>query len=152
MFRVLQWLAGATLFALMMVVAVDVCGRYLFNKPLPAGYEMVQGLMGVLLFVTLPLVSRNNEHIALGLLEHLFTGSVDRARRFLVHVFSAAAVGFMAWRLGVHAAKLAAGRDVTPVLQMPLAPLAWFMTAAAALAALLLLLLAFRCFSPPSRS
>jgi hypothetical protein len=69
-----------------------------------------------------------------------------------VRLFSAAAVGFMAWRLGVHAAKLAAGRDVTPVLQMPLAPLAWFMTAAATLAALLLLLLAFRCFSPPSRS
>ena len=152
MFRALRWLAGITLFTLMMVVAVDVCGRYLFNRPLPAGYEMVQALMGVLLFVTLPLVSRNNEHIALGLFVDAFKGGTDRLRRFFVHLFSAGVLAFVAWRLGAHAAKLAAGRDVTPVLQMPLAPLAWFMTAAAVVAALLLLLLAFKCFSPASRS
>ena len=152
MFRALRWLAGTTLFVLMMVVTVDVCGRYLFNRPLPAGYELVQALMGVLLFITLPLVSRNNDHIALGLFVDAFTGRADRLRRFLVHLFSAGAMAFIAWRLGVHAAKLAAGRDVTPVLQMPLAPLAWLMTVAAALAALLLLLLAFKCFSPAPRS
>jgi TRAP-type transport system small permease protein len=152
MFRLLQWIAGTTLFALMMVVAVDVAGRYLFNHPLPAGYEMVQALMGLLVFVTLPLVSRNNDHISLGLLDHFFSGRADRLRRALVHLFSAAVLGFITWRLAVHAGKLVAGRDVTPVLQMPLAPIAWFMTAAAALSTVLLLLLAFKCFSPRSRS
>ncbi len=152
MFRALRWLAGTTLFVLMMVVTVDVCGRYLFNRPLPAGYELVQALMGMLLFITLPLVSRHNDHIALGLFVDAFKGRADRLRRFVVHLFSAGAMGFVAWRLGVHAAKLAAGRDATPVLQMPLAPLAWFMTVAAALAAVLLLSLAFKCFSPAPRS
>ncbi|HVL36246.1 MAG TPA: TRAP transporter small permease [Burkholderiales bacterium] len=147
MFRLLQVLAAATLFALMCVVAVDVTGRYVFNRPLPAGYEMVQALMGVLLFVTLPLVSRNNDHIALGLLDPYFAGRLDWLRRGAIHLFSAAVLGFVTWRLAVHAAKLAQGGDLTPVLQMPLAPIAWFMAAAAALSSALLLALAFRCFS-----
>jgi TRAP-type transport system small permease protein len=152
LFRLLQGVAAGTLFALMAVVSVDVIGRYLFNKPLPAGYEMVQALMGLLVFVTLPLLSRNNDHIALGLIESRFSGRADRLRRAFVHLFSAAVLGFVTWRLGVHAGKLAAGRDVTPVLQMPLAPIAWFMTAAAAAATVLLVLLALRCFLQPPRS
>ena len=140
------------MFALMAVVSIDVIGRYVINRPLPAGYEMVQALMGLLVFITLPLVSRNNDHIALGLLDNLFTGRADRARRALVHLFSATVLGFITWRLWVHAGKLAAGRDVTPVLQMPLSPMAWFMTATAAVSTLLLLALAFECFSPQRRS
>jgi TRAP-type C4-dicarboxylate transport system permease small subunit len=150
--RALQALAAASLFALMGVVSVDVIGRYLFNRPLAAGYEMVQALMGLLVFATLPLVSRNNDHIALGLLDTLFSGRVDRLRRAFVHAFSAAVLGFVTWRLAVHASKLAAGRDVTPVLEMPLAPIAWFMTAATAAGAVLLLVLALRCFSQPRHS
>lgn len=152
MFRFLQWVAGTTLFALMAVVALDVAGRYLFNKPLPAGYEMVQGLMGVLVFATLPLVSRHNEHIALGLFEQSFPRGIDTVRRAFVHLFSAAVLGFITWRLWVHAGKLAEGRDVTPVLHMPLAPIAWFMAAAAALSTVLLLVLAIKCFSQRSPS
>ncbi len=151
-FRLLQWLAAATLFALMAVVSIDVIGRYVINRPLPAGYEMVQALMGLLVFITLPLVSRNNDHIALGLLDKLFSGGADRARRALVHLFSAAVLGFITWRLWVHAGKLAVGRDVTPVLHMPLSPIAWLMTAAAAVSTVLLLALAFECFSPQRRS
>lgn len=151
-FRLLQWLAAATLFALMAIVSIDVIGRYVINRPLPAGYEMVQALMGVLVFVTLPLVSRNNDHIALGLLDKLFSGTADRVRRALVHLFSAAVLGFITWRLWVHAGKLGAGHDVTPVLQMPLSPMAWLMTAAAAVSTVLLLVLAFECLSPQRRS
>jgi TRAP-type transport system small permease protein len=151
-FRLLQWLAAATLFALMAVVSIDVIGRYVINRPLPAGYEMVQALMGLLVFVTLPLVSRNNDHISLGLLDKFFSGRADRVRRALVHLFSAAVLGFITWRLWVHAGKLAAGHDVTPVLQLPLSPMAWLMTVAAAVSTVLLLALAYQCFSPQRRS
>jgi TRAP-type C4-dicarboxylate transport system permease small subunit len=151
-FRLLQWLAAATLFALMAIVSIDVIGRYVINRPLPAGYEMVQALMGLLVFTALPLVSRNNDHIALGLLDKLFSGGADRARRALVHLFSAAVLGFIMWRLWVHAGKLATGHDVTPVLHLPLAPMAWFMTAAAAVSTVLLIALALECFSPQRRS
>ena len=140
----LEWVAAADLFALMLLTTTDVAGRYLFNKPLPAGYEMIQVLMGVLAFSSLPLISRSNEHIALGLFDHLFTGRVNRARLFLVHAFSGTVLGFMTWRLWVNAGKLLANRDTTAVLQVPLAPICYFMTAMSALAVFALFLLAVR--------
>ncbi len=140
----LEWVAAADLFALMLLVTTDVAGRYLFNKPLPAGYEMIQVLMGVLAFSSLPLISRSNEHIALGLFDHLFTGRVSRVRLFLVHAFSAAVLGFMTWRLWVNAGKLLANHDATAVLQVPLAPICYFMTVMSAIAVVALLLLAVR--------
>ena len=140
----LEWVAAADLFALMLLVTTDVTGRYLINKPLPAGYEMIQVLMGVLAFSSLPLISRSNEHIALGLFDHLFTGRVNRARLFLVHAFSGAVLGFMTWRLWVNAGKLLANHDATAVLQIPLAPICYFMTVMSALAVLALFLLAVR--------
>lgn len=152
MFRLLQWIAGATLFALMSVVAVDVVGRYLFNKPLPAGYEMVQALMGVMVFTALPLLSRENEQITIGLLDHLFKGRANRWRLAFVNAFSAVALAFITWRLWVHAGKLAANRDVTPVLGFPLAPLAYVMVALAVISVALLVALTYRCLSPRSDS
>jgi len=140
----LEWVAAADLFALMLLVTTDVTGRYLFNKPLPAGYEMIQVLMGVLAFTSLPLISRSNEHITLGLFDHLFSRRVNRVRLFLVHAFSGAVLGFMTWRLWVNAGELLANRDATAVLQIPLAPICYFMTAMSALAVVALLLLAIR--------
>src|SRR5207237_4001843 len=91
--RLLQWLAAATLFALMAVVSVDVVGRYLFNRPLPAGYELVQVLMGLMVFTALPLISRQNDQITIGLLDHLFKGSDERWRLAFVNGFSALVLG-----------------------------------------------------------
>ena len=152
LFRLLQWLAAATLFALMAVVSVDVVGRYLFSRPLPAGYEMVQVLMGVMVFTALPLISRNNDQITIGLLDHLFRGAGERWRLACVNAFSAGALGFMTWRMWVRAGQLAAARDVTPVLGFPLAPLAYLMVALAALSVVLLVLLTCRCLSRPPAS
>lgn len=143
-FHGLELAVGAIMFALMAVVTVDVTGRYVFNQPLTAGYEMVQMLMGLLAFAALPLISRQNDHITLGLLDHLYRGVADRLRRAFAHGFSAAMLGFLTWRLWVHAGKLAAAGDSTAVLQFPLAPLAYFMAAAGALSAALLAALAVR--------
>lgn len=148
LYRLPEVVAAVDLFLLMMLVAADVAGRYLFNKPISGGYELVQLLMGVLVFSTLPVISRRNEHITIGLFDPYFRGAADRVRRVFVHLFSAAALGFVAWRLGVHAGKLAANGDATPVLALPLAPIGWFMTVMAALSVAALLVLAFRAGRP----
>lgn len=143
-YRPLTWAAAAVLFALMLTVSADVAGRYLFNKPLPAGYEVVQVQMGLLAFTTLPLLCRTNEHMALGLLDHLFSGWVNRVRLFCIHLFSSAGLGFIAWRIGVHAARLGEINEGTPVLNFPLAPLGYFMAGMSSLGAIALAVLAFR--------
>lgn len=136
--------AALDLLLLMLLVAADVTGRYLFNKPVPGGYELVQLLMGVLVFSALPVISRTNEHITIGLLDPYFKGAADVVRRVFVNVFSVAALAFVAWRLGVHAGKLTANGDTTPVLALPLAPIGWFMTVMTALSVISLALLTAR--------
>ena len=86
----LRLLVALQLFALMLTVAIDVGGRYLFASPLPAGYEMIQVQMGALAFTALPLLCTTNEHLSLGLFDHLFKGRVQRVRLFLIHLISAA--------------------------------------------------------------
>jgi TRAP-type C4-dicarboxylate transport system permease small subunit len=143
-YRLPEVVAAVDLLLLMLLVAADVAGRYLFNKPISGGYELVQLLMGVLVFSALPVISRTNEHITIGLLDPWFTGLADRLRRVFVNVFSAAALAFVSWRLGVHAGKLGANGDTTPVLALPLAPIGWFMTAMASLSVVSLLVLTVR--------
>lgn len=148
-YQVIGVIAALALFAMMLVVALDVAGRYLFNAPLAAGYELVQMLMGVLVFASLPLVSRRNDHITVGLLDHLFTGSAHVARILFVHLFSACVLGFLGWRLAVNTGKLAARGDATAVMQMPLAPIGWFAVALTAASTVALLVLAWRCATEP---
>jgi len=141
--RALGLLVALQLFALMLTVAIDVGGRYLFSSPLPAGYEMIQVQMGALAFTTLPLLCATNEHLFL--LDHLFRGWVQRIRLFIIHLLSAAGTGFLAWRIWVHAGKLGAMDESTPVLNLPYAPLGYLMSASAAIGALMLAALAVHC-------
>jgi TRAP-type C4-dicarboxylate transport system permease small subunit len=143
-YRLPQVVAAIDLMLLMLLVAADVTGRYLFNKPISGGYELVQLLMGVLVFSTLPVISRTNEHITIGLLDPYFKGIADRIRRVFVNVFSAAVLSFLAWRLGIHAGKLSANGDTTAVLALPLAPIGWFMTIMTVLSVISLLILTVR--------
>jgi len=143
--RALGLLVALQLFALMLTVAIDVGGRYLFSSPLPAGYEMIQVQMGALAFTTLPLLCASNEHLSLGLLDHLFRGWVQQIRLFIIHLVSAAGTGFLAWRIWVHAGKLGAMDESTPVLNLPYAPLGYLMSASATLGALMLAALAVHC-------
>lgn len=144
LYHYLEHLVAVEMFLLMVTVAVDVLGRYLFNKPLPAGYELIQVQMGIVAFTALPLLSRQNDHIALGLLDHLFTGNAGRVRSVVVNLFSASAMAFLAWRIGVYASQLGAMDERTPVLGFPFAPLGHFMSAMAWIGAGLLVVLAFR--------
>ena len=142
--RALRVLVAMQLFCLMLTVAIDVGGRYLFASPLPAGYEMIQVQMGALAFTALPLLCLTNEHLSLGLFDHLFRGAVQRIRLFVIHGVSAAATGFLAWRIWVHAGKLGAMDETTPVLNFPYALLGYLMATAAMVGALMLGALAVR--------
>jgi TRAP-type C4-dicarboxylate transport system permease small subunit len=151
LYRLPEAVAAIDLLLLMALVATDVAGRYLLNRPVPGAYELVQLLMGVLVFSALPVVSRRNEHITLGLLDPHFRGAADRFRRVAVNAFSAAVLAFVAWRLGEHALKLARNGDRTAVLALPLAPIGFFATAMASLAVIALVILSVRAARRPPR-
>lgn len=117
--------AAAILFAMMLVTAVDVIGRYFFNSPLQGSYELTQLLMLSLVFAALPSVTRRTEHITVGLFENAFTGWMRNARDMVIAFAVAVCSVYLAWRLYVLAGRFDAFGDTTATSRVPIAPFAY---------------------------
>jgi TRAP-type C4-dicarboxylate transport system permease small subunit len=135
----LKVVMATLLFAMMAITAVDVVGRYLLSAPVPGGFEIVQYLMAIVVFASLPLTTAADSHLTVSLIGNRLTGEVKRAHRIFVLTFSSAAMLVIAWRMAEQAATLARSQQVSGFLQLPLAPVAWAMSILAALAALIVL-------------
>jgi TRAP-type transport system small permease protein len=133
-----DWLVAAALFLMMLITFLDVVGRYLVNRPLPGAAELVQYLMLSFIFLALPLVTLQEGHISISIIESLAGARARRAHRVLVFLGSAFVVGVLCVRLWMHGEMLAANRDVIGYLNLPLAPAAF---AAAVLSGLTTLVL-----------
>jgi TRAP-type C4-dicarboxylate transport system permease small subunit len=133
---VLGGVAAAILFAMMAVTFVDVTGRYLFNSPLPGGYEFTQLLMLSLVFAGLPTVTRRGDHITVGLFDNAFRGRVRALRDTTISLIVVVAAGYLAWRLYLLGGRFSMFGDTTATVRIPLAPIAYAGAGAMALAAL----------------
>lgn len=122
------------LLAMAVITAIDVVGRYFFSTPLPGGYEIVQYLMALSVFAALPLVTRAEGHLAIGLLTDRLPGRARRFHRLLMLCITTLVLAFLAWRMGVQASQLSRGSVLSGSLGAPLAPVAWAMTVLAWLA------------------
>ena len=67
--KILGLVAASVLFVMMSITAVDVIGRYFFNKPLAGGFEITEMGLAVLIYCALPLVSARREHIVIDTLD-----------------------------------------------------------------------------------
>ena len=63
--RILGLVAAFLLLGLMLLTAVDVVSRYVFNWPLRGAFELTELGLLVLIFAGLPLASRRGEHVTL---------------------------------------------------------------------------------------
>ncbi len=137
--KVFGLLVALMLFAMMVVTFIDVVGRYAFDAPLPGSVEINELLLGVLVFGAFPLVTMRNEHVTINLLEKFFKGFADRLRRIILALLSCIVVGVMTWQLWQKAMILVSYGDRTNYLGVPLAPITFFMSAAAGLTTIVLL-------------
>ena len=140
---VLEVAVGAAMFALMAMTGVDVVGRYLFNRPVLGTDEIVAYGMAVIIFGGLPLATLRGEQItadfAAGWLRNVARGLFSR----FSSLFAAVTLGFLAWRLLILAGKQLDKGDGSTLLQLPYAPLGYFMALMAAVSALASLWLVF---------
>jgi TRAP-type C4-dicarboxylate transport system permease small subunit len=139
--RALAYFASFTLFAIMWLTFIDVLGRDLFNAPLPGGFETIELLMGIMLFAILPVLTVSEEHVVVTILDDVIPAAWRAVQRLAINLLSAVALGVLGWRLWDVAEKQARYHDATMFLQVPLAPVSYFMAAATAVAALLALML-----------
>jgi TRAP-type C4-dicarboxylate transport system permease small subunit len=144
------WLEGAlsaasatVLFLMMLITAVDVVGRYVFNMPLNGGFEMTEMLLAALIYCGLPLVSQRREHIVIDTFDPLMSAAVKRALDMLAEIVCSLTLGGIGYLIFRRAARVAEYGDTTNVLKLPLAPVAYVMGTMIVVACLIHLSLIF---------
>ncbi len=119
--------SAALLVTLMMITVADVVLRYLFAAPLRGAFELTEVMLLVLIFAGLPLVSRADEHVTMDFVDRILPAGGRRAAIRIVHAFTAAAMGLLAWAVWLKADKIAAYADTTETLKIAVAPFVYFM-------------------------
>ncbi len=112
--------------ALSVLIFIDVVGRYIFSYPLPGSIELIEGFMGVIMFGSLTQATFSHEHIRL---EFIFA-KVSRGWCVAIEKLSQLAVllvvSGIGWGLLERTRSLHETGDLTPVLRLPLYPMAGF--------------------------
>ena len=119
--------ASAILFCMMLLTFFDVVARYLFNAPIPGGFEITELMLLVLIFAGLPLVSRADEHVTMDFIDHMLSLRTKRVMVRASHLVCAAIMFFLTWQIWLKAGKIAGYADTTDVMKIPVAPFIYFM-------------------------
>jgi len=125
--RALGVTSAVVLFLMMLITAVDVAGRYLFNKPIAGGFELTEILLAALIYCGLPLVSKRREHIVIDTFDSFMSKRVKRGLDILADIVCTIALAGLSWLLFRRAVRVAEYGDTTSVLTLPLAPVAYLM-------------------------
>ena len=135
--------SASVLFLMMLITAVDVVGRYVFNKPLNGGFEVTEMMLAALIYCGLPLVSKRREHIVIDTFDPLMSPRVKRALDVFAEIVCSLTLGGIGYLIFRRAARVADYGDTTNVLLLPLAPVAYLMGVMIVIAALIHLWLIF---------
>ena len=135
--------SATVLFVMMLVTAIDVAGRYLFNLPLPGGFEMTEMMLAALIYCGLPIVSLRRGHIVIDTLDPFFPRPFKRGLDVVADLTCFVTLAGIGWLIFRRALRVAEYGDTTNVLKLPLAPVAWLMGTMIAVAALIHLVLIF---------
>lgn len=133
----LEGVAGATLFAMMLLTTVDVSGRFFFNSPILGAVELTQLMLAAVIFLSMPIVCWREEHVSVDLLDAIFPSRWIWLRQMIVNLIVATALAVMSgrvWALGTRAFEWG---DVTEFLRIQTGYLIYLIAIMLALSALL---------------
>lgn len=98
-----DWIAsiGATSawLAMALITFIDVVGREVLSAPIPGGYEIIQVLMSVGVFFSLPLVALRKGHVTVDLFKKIFPTGLNRLIDSIAKITSVVFFGFLAYSL-----------------------------------------------------
>lgn len=138
---VLETLMVIVLIAMVLLTMVDVIGRYFLNRPVPGTIEVIELMLALLVFGTLPLATLGQEHIVVDIFTPAFHGWFKRVQQTLMSLIGAVVLGFIGWQLWRRGVQLAGYGDLTAYLKLPVAPVAYAMSTLSFLSSALLLAL-----------
>lgn len=148
--RIEAWVsvgAAVALVLLVLIVLLDVIGRNLFNSPLASGTELTEMLMGVLAFLSFPLLAYRQRDITVDLVDMLAGDRLQKLQVFLAGCVGAALFAVLSWQATVLAGRAALSGEATPQLHMPLSYIWWSISVLAGVTALAALVVAVSVFT-----
>lgn len=157
--RVVQWatrllgmMAALFLFAMMWLTFIDVWGRYLLNTPVPGGFEITELMMATLIFAGLPLVTLGREHVTVDFVSQLMPSRMREYVDAVITAVCAVMMGVLAYRMWIKAVEQFNYGDQTAALNIPVAPVSFFMCAAITFTCLLQVILSWDCLNRAGKS
>lgn len=130
------YIACICLLLLMLVTFVDVIGRYVFNRPVTFAVELIELLMGMVVFFGLAYTTLKKAHITVDLILDAASGIFKAALFKLAALISAIIIVVMAWQLTKRGIGFLQSGLSTDVLYMRVAPFVFIMCLGVFLAAI----------------
>lgn len=138
--RWISWVAAILLFIMMLLTFIDVVGRTFLNMPIMGGFELTELMLAALIFLALPIVTAENSHVEVDLLDRFIPIGVQKFQRFIIKLINIVAFAILGWMLFEHTVRAYQYNDVTSVLEIPFTSLGVVMVVGCFLTLLSLLL------------
>ena len=125
--RALVAFASIVLFVIMWLTVVDVVLRY-NNISITGLFEVIEVLMGILVFAGVPIITAKDGHVAVTILDTFVGRRLRLVQKISVNLICVTVLSTFAWLLWIKADGLAGYNDVTLFARIPLAPVCYFMS------------------------
>ncbi len=126
--------ASGLLAGMMVLVLIDVVLRNVADRPLPWGTEVLEVVLGAMVFLVYPVLAARGGHVTVDLIH--VGPRLQRVQRVVAELAGAALFGLLAWCLARQALRAADYGDGTPMLKIPFSAVLGGMALLALLAAL----------------
>ena len=134
--KLLLSLCVLSLTILVLITVIDVFGRYLLGSPLPGTTEITEIILGLLIYIGLPYICRNEEHVSVSLFSNYLNKSFLKVQKVLINLIVFILLCIIAAQLYRHGIDLYSYNEITTYLEIPKAPLAFSMALLTMLASL----------------
>ena len=128
-----------SLIILVLITVIDVLGRYLLSLPLPGTTEITEIILGILIYIGLPYITRDEEHVTVSLFSNYFNNSIIKIQKIVVNFIVSIILFIIARQLYFHGLDLNLYNEITTFLEIPKAPIAYMIAALSIIASIIAL-------------
>ena len=132
---------AVVMFGMMAVTFIDVLGRYVFNAPIPGGFEIIQFMMPLAMFGALPVITRSEEHIVISVMSGFLKSRGVWIQRLLVLVGCIVVNSGITYVMWLQGNELAEAEQISGFLEWSFAPPAYLISLLSAVTVLIVLLM-----------
>jgi TRAP-type C4-dicarboxylate transport system permease small subunit len=128
--KVFTAIAAFTLLLMMLLVAVDVIGRYILNRPITGSTDIIELMLVIMVFFTLAYTAGKKGHVSVDVVYIRLPKAIKMNLDIITYAASLFIVAIITWRMFLRAWESALA-DPGPATSMLLIPEAPFMLIAA---------------------